>query len=88
MALSVNDQKILDDMKIQLAQITGSDIGDLTVFVDGKTTNEECPENNTDNCECGGALSGEYGFTPYGLGLHMTCTDCCTVYNFIEDIEE
>lgn len=85
--LSANDQKVIDDMKSQLAQKTGCAEAQLTVFVDGKSTNEQCPENNTDHCECGGALSGEYGFTPYGLGLHMTCADCFAIYNFCEDIE-
>ena len=62
-------------------------MGKVTVFKDGKLTDEECPETSADFCECGGGFDGSYGFTPYGLGLYMACKECSSIYNFVEDKE-
>lgn len=59
-----------------------------SVFLDGKLTNEKCPEaaRVCSKKRCGKTpLEMEYGFCPYGLGMFWRCVKCCAVYDFRED---
>lgn len=56
------------------------------IFVDGKITEEKCPETHDGHCaKCGSETEPEYEFCMYGLGSFDRCTECYTVYNFCED---
>jgi hypothetical protein len=61
--LSANDQKVIDDMKKQLAVSRGSDVSKMHVFVDTKDTINEC---ELDRVECVD-VGDNNGFFEFGL---------------------
>jgi hypothetical protein len=59
----------------------------MVIFIDGKLTNEKCPDASDNKCPtCAVELEVEYGFCIYGLGSFDRCTECLSVFNFVEDV--